>query len=79
MENKPQVQRTQRTVTGTLDDFIKIIRNYFGFMVLDSGSMFQWLESEQLRNKAPFLCMTFFVPEYAPCKAGSMPSINTYL
>lgn len=36
---------------GTLDDFIKIIRNDSGFEVLDSGSRFYWLECLQLINK----------------------------
>lgn len=37
---------------GTLDNVIKIIRNNSVFEVLDSGCRFQWLECEQLRNKA---------------------------
>ena len=44
---------------GTLDDFIKIIRNDSDFEVLDSGSRFYWLECLQLRKKNASLCMAF--------------------
>ena len=64
---------------GTLDDFIKIIRNDPGFEVLDSGSRFYCLECLQLINKNAILCMAFFVLDNATDKAGRMPSMKKYV